>query len=92
MKRIAPLPSFERSIRYLNVHERKLLRKSLEAFNEFLMTGTAPYGFRFKKIGQGKYEFRINLSLRVVVKIESNIYYLVLAGSHDDVRKYLLNF
>ena len=64
MKRIAPLPSFERSIRYLNVHERKLLSKSLEAFNEFLMTGTAPYGFRFKKT----------------------------AGSHDDVRKYLLNF
>ena len=91
MKRIAPLPSFERSIRHLNVHEKKLLTKSLEAFNGFLMTGNAPYGFRLKKIGQGKYEFRINLSLRVVVKLESSIYYLVLAGNHDDVRQHLLN-
>ena len=92
MKRVVPLPSFERSIGRLTVHEKKLLAKSLEAFNEFLMTGNAPYGFRLKKIGQGKYEFRIDLRLRVIVRLETGIYYLVLAGSHDHVKKYLLNF
>ncbi len=91
MKRVVFLPSFERSVRYLNAHEKKLLTKSLEAFNVFLVSGRAPYGFRFKKIGSGQYEFRIDIHLRVVVKAEADIYYLVLAGSHDDIRKYLSN-
>ena len=91
MKKVVLLPSFEKSVRHLTAHERKLLVKNLEAFNEFLVVGRAPYGFRLKKIGQGKYEFRVDIRLRVVVKTEDDRYFLVLAGSHDNVKRYLLN-
>jgi len=56
------------------------------------MTGQAPYGFRLKKINHNKYEFRIDIRLRVVLKEEENTFYLVLVGDHDEVRRYLRNF
>lgn len=92
MKKILILPSFERSVKRLNPQDKSQLAESLEAFNSFLISGKAPYGFRFKKINHDKYEFRINIRLRVVVKAEGDNYYLVLAGNHDEVRRYLRNF
>ena len=92
MKRIVVLPSFERSVKRLTAQEKKDLAKSLEVFNAFLTAHRASYGFRFKKINHDKYEFRIDVHLRVVVKAEDETYYLVLAGNHEDVRRYLRNY
>ncbi len=92
MKQILILPSFERSVKKLTKEDKIQLAKGLDLFNSFLMSGNAPYGFRLKKIGQDKYEFRINIKLRVIVKAEENNYYLVLVGNHDDIRRYLKDF
>lgn len=92
MRSVKPLPSFERSVKKLNSEEKKRLTKSLELFNNFLLTGQIPSGLYFKKINKDKYEFRVDIRLRVIVKQEKNIFYLVLAGSHDQIRKYLRQF
>ena len=92
MKRILILPSFERSIKRLTSQEKLRLSKSLEAFNIFLATGQIHYGFRFKKINKDKYEFRVDIRLRVIVKEQEDIFYLVLAGDHDEIRRYLRNY
>ncbi len=92
MKQILVLPSFERSIKKLSPQEKKLLAKSLEKFNSFLAFGYAPLGFGFKKINYDKYEFRVDIRLRVVVKVDGENYYLVLAGNHDEIKRYLRNF
>jgi mRNA-degrading endonuclease RelE of RelBE toxin-antitoxin system len=92
MKKVLILPSFERSINKLSPLQKKLLAQSLEDFNTFLYSGQAPFGFRFKKINHNKYEFRVDIRLRVIVKTEGDTYYLVLAGSHDEIRRYLRNF
>ena len=89
MKQILILPSFERSIKKLTVQEKKLLSKSLEQFNSFLIYGQVPAGFGFKKINHDKYEFRVDIRLRVVVKVDGGDYYLVLVGNHEDIRRYL---
>lgn len=91
MKRIAPLPSFERLVKKLPAEEKKQLARGLETLNTYLLTGIAPYGFRYKKIGDNIYEFRIDIKLRVIVKEKDNIIYLALVGGHDDIRKYLRN-
>jgi len=92
MKKVLILPSFERSINKLSPLQKKLLAQSLKDFNTFLCSGQAPFGFRFKKINHNKYEFRVDIRLRVIVKTEGDTYYLVLAGSHDEIRRYLRNF
>ena len=92
MKKISILPSFERSVKRLTPQEKEHLSKSLEIFNNYLITGQSPYGFRFKKINHDKYEFRVDIRLRVVLKEEGNTFYLVFVGDHDEVRTYLRNF
>ena len=92
MKRVVALPSFERSLKSLTVIEKQKLANSLELFNDFLMTGEHPQSFRYKKIGEDKFEFRVDLRLRVVVKSEGEYLFLMLAGSHDEVRKLLKNY
>ena len=92
MKKVVILPSFKRSIKKLNPQEKSLIARALEAFNAFLLSGQAPFGFRFKKINHDKYEFRVDLRLRVVVKREKEVFYLVLAGDHDHVKRYLREY
>ena len=92
MKNILILPSFERSVKKLSRQDKEQLVESLEIFNTYLLSGEAPFGFRFKKINHDKYEFRINIKLRVIIKITDNDAYLVLVGNHDEVKKYLRNF
>lgn len=92
MKRILILSSFERSVKKLTLHDKNSLAESLEAFNSFLLTGELPAGFGFKKIAPDKYEFRVDIRLRVVVRIEGDEYYLVLAGDHDEVKRYLRRY
>lgn len=89
MKKILILPSFERSVRKLSSPEKRKLAQSLEDFNSFLLREEMPLGFGFKKINHDKYEFRVDIRLRVVVKVEGNEYYLVLVGNHDEVKRYL---
>ena len=89
MKNVRVLPSFERSVRKLSSQERRLLAKALGTFKGFILTGQAPFGFRLKKIDYDKYEFRVNLALRVVIKEDKTSYFLVLVGSHADIKRYL---
>jgi len=89
VKRILILPSFERSVKRLTRQDKDNLAESLEDFNSFLLSGEAPAGFGFKKINHDKYEFRADIRLRVIVKVEGEDYHLVLAGNHDEVKKYL---
>lgn len=92
MKTIFILPSFERSVKRLNHQDKRQLAQGLEVFNTYLLTGQAPFGLRFKKINHDKYEFRITIKLRVIIKMTENDVYLVLAGNHDEITRYLKNF
>ncbi len=92
MRKVVPLPSFERTAKRLSLQEKELLVKSLEAFNSFLLFGRLPAGFRFKKINHDKYEFRVDIRLRVIVKEEGEVFYLVLVGGHDEVKRYLREY
>lgn len=92
MKQVKPLPSFERSVKKLNPIEKTNLGKSLKTFNQFLLSGILPSGLHFKKINGDKYELRVDIRLRIIVKLEGEIFYLVIAGNHNEIRKYLRKF
>lgn len=92
MKYIVPLPGFERDIKKFRQGTRERLKNTLEAFNRFVETGEKTFGFRFKKINKNKYEFRLDIRLRVVTKLEGDTYYLVKAGNHNEIKRYLRKF
>ena len=89
MKKIVILPSFERSIRRFTPAEKDRLVVALEKFNDFLVTGCISSGLGFKKIRHDIFEFRIDIRLRVIVKDEGDVLYMALAGSHEDIKRYL---
>ena len=92
MKYIVPLPSFERDIKKFKHEKKERLKNTLDNFNRFVATGKKPFGFRFKKINKNKYEFRVDIRLRVVTKLEGDTFYLVKAGDHNEIKKYLRKF
>lgn len=92
MKRVVILPSFARTFKKLDVVAGGKVVASLEQFNAFLASGQVSAGLGFKKINHDKYEFRVDMRLRIVMKLEKDIFYLALVGNHDAIRKYLRNF
>jgi len=92
MIKVVALPSFERSVKKLSRQNKDKLAEGLEGFNSFLLSGAAPAGLGFKKINHDKYEFRIDIKLRVILKIDHDTYYLVLVGNHEEIKRYLRNF
>lgn len=92
MKKIYILPSFERSVKTLTSHEKELLAKGLESFNQYLETGQSTFGFRLKKISQSSYEFRLDIRLRLILRADKEAFYLVMVGDHNEVRRYLREY
>jgi mRNA-degrading endonuclease RelE of RelBE toxin-antitoxin system len=89
MRRIAALPTFQRSLKKLSPLEKAQLEERLVQFKAFVYRGVVSGGLGFKKLDQDIYEFRVGLRLRVLVLAEKDVYYLVLIGSHDEVSRYL---
>jgi mRNA-degrading endonuclease RelE of RelBE toxin-antitoxin system len=92
MKSIIPLASFEQCVKKLDPQAKSRLKEPLEKFNGFINSGNPFKGLGFKKIKHNKFEFRVDIHLRVVVKIDQDICYLVLVGNHDEIRKYLKQY
>lgn len=86
------LPSFERSFKKLSPQAKGKIKKTLEQFNHLLSIGTLPKGLGFKKINKDKYELRVDIRLRIILKIEKELIYLILVGTHNGIKKYLKEF
>lgn len=91
MRIVKILPSFERTAKKISVADKEKLRKSLHQLNNFLTSGILPTGLGLKKLSKDIYELRVDIRLRVILKMDEEVVYLVLVGSHDDVSKYLKN-
>ena len=92
MRTIKILPSFERSLKKLSPQAKEKIKQILERFNHFLVTGILSKGLGFKKINKDKYELRVDIRLRIIIKVEREVIYFVLVGTHNDIKKYLREF
>ncbi len=48
-----------------------------------------PSGYGFKKINGDKYEIRVDLRMRIVMKAEGDTLICHVIGDHEDVKRYL---
>ena len=92
MRTVKILPSFERSLKRVSFSDKEEIKKALTQSNEFLVSGIIPKGLGLKKINHDKYEIRVDIRLRIVMKMDKEYVYLVLAGSHNDVIRYLREY
>ena len=73
MSRIFYLPSFIKQLRKLRGREARAVQEALIAFDHF----------------EDKFEIRIDLRKRIVMKQIESDYYLALYGDHADIEHFL---
>ena len=88
-RRLIVKPRFQRAYDRLSVDDQVRVKSALYAFHAYLATGQAPLGLGIRKLISGVYEFRVGLTLRVVVVEEGEVFALALLDSHDEVHRFL---
>ncbi len=91
MSRIFYLPVFLKQLQKLRGKEASLAEKALIAFHHFIQTGEKAEGLGFKKVGEDKYEIRVDIRTRIVMKKIGQDYYLALHGDHAAIERFLKN-
>ena len=92
MKCLAASKHFQKQLKRLPPQDRQ---KTLDVLNKFLSaltTGDIPAGFGFKKINGDKYEIRVGIRTRIVLKAEGDTLICHVVGDHETVRRYLRDY
>ena len=92
MKKLAVSGHFQKQLRKLHSRDREKVASVLKQFLEHLGRGRLPAGFGLKKINGDKYEIRVDLRTRIVMKLDNDTFVCHLVGNHEDVRRYLRDY
>lgn len=92
MKKLAVSSHFQKQLKKLSRQDQHKVTSVLKEFLEFLARGDLPAGLGFKKINGDKYEIRVDIRNRIVMKLEGDIFVCHLVGNHDAVKRYLRDY
>lgn len=92
MRQLAVSEHFQKQLKKLPVPDREKALTALKELLGFLEKGPIPAGYGFKKINGDKYELRVDIRKRIVMKAEGDLLICHLIGGHDEVRRYLREF
>ncbi len=92
MKHLAASHHFQKQLKKLPRQDQEKTIEALEDFRRGLEGGLIPAGLGFKKINGDKYEIRVNIRKRIVMKAENDTLVCHLIGDHDAVKTYLRNY
>lgn len=89
MSRIFYLPTLLKQLEKLKGREALAAEKALIAFDHFVQTGEKAEGLGFKKLAEDKFEIRIDIRHRIIMKKMGADYYLSLYGDHAAIERFL---
>jgi hypothetical protein len=81
--------SFDRSVSRLDRLRGQHIVDAVEAVIDFFETGDRPEGLGLKQLRKPFWEVRASIRDRVIFAFEDDPVTFILAGSHDDIRRYL---
>jgi len=89
-------PSFNRSIKRLGSEQKRVVGLILEALDIYYSTGCnlleaqkKASNFFYKKLRHSYYEAGVEKNTRVIIHKEGNRCIAMLAGSHDQIKRFL---
>ena len=80
---------FDRSVKRLDPMRRRRVQETIERLIAVFETGQRPHGVGLKLLGRGIWELRAGLSDRVLFLRQGDVVEFLLAGTHDDVKRFL---
>lgn len=92
MKQLAVSKQFQKQLKKLPPQTREKCVQTLKDFLIALQTKQLPQGFGFKKINCDKYEIRVDIQIRIVMKADGDILVCHLVGNHEDVKRFLREY
>lgn len=81
--------SFDRSVKRIPPDRKEQIKKAVEHLIDYFDTGVRPFGLGLKHLGGSYWEIRVTLRERILLsRIKDRISFL-LAGNHDEIKRYL---
>jgi len=87
--RFAYLPSFFASLKKTPRAQRLTLFRKIKKFEAACESGQFPHGLGITHLRESFFEFRVDLSRRVIYERHQDLVRYILYGSHEDVRRFL---
>jgi hypothetical protein len=85
-------PSFDRSIKVLNDNEKIEVKKSaIYAVDVLSQERMLCKGIGLKHLKDNYWELRRGLRVRILFRWKGGLVEFILAGNHDDIKRYLKN-
>ena len=92
MKYLAISSHFERQLKRLSRQDQEKATEALKKLLLGLKETTMPVGLGFKKINGDKFEVRIDIRKRIVMKLDGETLVCHVIGDHETVKRYLRNY
>ena len=89
MRRLVASKDFENQVDDLPILDQEKIQKAVKTLLVSMKDGVTPKGLGLKKLAHDKYEIRVDLKTRIVLKDDGNVLVLILVGSHDQIKKHL---
>jgi mRNA-degrading endonuclease RelE of RelBE toxin-antitoxin system len=83
---------FEKILRRLRPPERMEVQRHVDALVRAFEADTFPIGLGLRKLGGSLWEFRINLSLRILFQWEKQSVTFLFIGNHNEVQQFVRHY
>ena len=89
--------SFERSLKSLDPSQKTIVQRIVRALQAYLHAGAdlsaaqkVEAGFFYKQLCKPYYEAGVEGKMRIIMERDKADCYLVLAGNHEDIKRFLM--
>ncbi len=89
-------PAFERSLKKLGHNQIKIIGRILEALKAYYQSNCQldkaqeiEPRFFYKQLRKPFYEAGVESKIRIIIRREQSNCYVILAGNHDDIKRFL---
>ena len=85
-------PSFDRSVKAFHGEEKEEIKKiAIQAINILSQDRLIHKGIGLKRLKNDFWEIRKGLKVRILFRWEGDLVEFILAGGHNDIKRYLRN-
>ena len=85
-------PSFDRSVKAFHGEEKEEIKKiAIQAIDILSQDRLIHKGIGLKRLKDNFWEIRKGLKARILFRWEGDLIEFILAGGHDDIKRYLRN-
>lgn len=87
--RVRFLASFDDSLAILPEPDQRKARRAVSRLLDRFDGGERPLGLGLRQLRKPYWEIRASLDRRIVFSLEADLLIFILAGTHDEVRRFL---